>query len=85
MTFYPSLNSRDSLRQTLDGKGGVVTLLTQLETRTGTTAPRGVQVTIEAGTNTAIPVKVSSDADNFMAFNRQKYPVPPGIPGVLTV
>jgi hypothetical protein len=65
-----------------------VTVLTQLETRPGATAPRGVQVTTEASTNAAIPVKVFSGAsisDSVIAFDRQKYPVPPGIPGVLTV
>ena len=70
-----------------------MTMLTQLEAHTGTTAPRGVQVMTEVRTNAAIPkspspAKVSSDSsisDHIIAFDRHVYPVPPGIPGVLTV
>ncbi|KAI9452180.1 hypothetical protein BJY52DRAFT_949971 [Lactarius psammicola] len=89
--FMSILNSRDNLRETLDGPGGVVVTLTQLKAHTATTVPCDVQDTTEASTNNAIPkslplVSVSSDAfsDGVIAFDREKYPVPP-VPGVLTV
>jgi len=53
--FMAILNSRDNLRETLDGREGVVTMLTQLEAHTGTTAPCGIQVTTEAWTSAAVP------------------------------
>ncbi|KAH8997075.1 hypothetical protein EDB86DRAFT_922643 [Lactarius hatsudake] len=51
--FMATLNSRDYLRETLDGPEGVVTL-TQLKVRTVTTVPWGAQDTAEAA-NKAIP------------------------------
>jgi len=90
--FMSILNSRDNLRETLDGPDGVTTF-TQLRVRTGTTVPCAVQVTTETDTNTAFPknlppVKVSSDSDasftdSVLAFDREKYPKPP-VPGVFT-
>jgi hypothetical protein len=83
--FMAILNSRDNLRSTLDGSQGVVATFTQLRARTGTPVPGGVQVTIETGTSTTVPgsllpVKVTSDvsfSDTVLAFDREKYPVPP--------
>jgi len=87
-----SLNTRDNLRETLDGPEGIVVMFTQLEVCTSTTVPRGVQDTTETSTNTAVPkslppLSVSSDtpfSDSVIAFNREKYPAPPAA-GVLTV
>ncbi len=91
LTFCPSLNSRDNLRETLDGPDCVVATLTQLKARTGTLVPCGVQDTMEANTNTAVPkglppLSVSSDtfSDSVIAFDREKYPKSP-VAGVLTV
>jgi len=91
--FMSILNSRDYLRETLDGPEGVVTTLTQLKARMGTTVPCTVRVTTETCTNTAIPkvlppVKVSPDSDgsftdSAVALNREKYPVSP-TPSVFT-
>ncbi|KAH9160230.1 hypothetical protein EDB89DRAFT_924523 [Lactarius sanguifluus] len=87
--FMSILNSRDSLREMLDGPEGIVTF-SQLNARTGSTVPCGVQVTTETCTNAGVPKSlppVSSDtsiSDSVIAFNREKYPVPP-VPGVLTV
>jgi len=85
LTFYYSLNSRDNLRETLDGPDCVVATLTQLKARTGTLVPWGAQDTTEASTNTAVPnsflpLSVSSDmsfSDSVIAFDRVKYPVTP--------
>lgn len=86
--FMSILNSRDNLRETLDGPDGVTTL-TQFKARAGTTVP---QDTTETSTNTAVvrglpPVSVSyntSFSESVIAFDREKYPVPP-VAGVLTV
>ncbi|KAH8979606.1 hypothetical protein EDB92DRAFT_1954812 [Lactarius akahatsu] len=81
--FMSILNSRDNLREMLDGPEGIVTL-SQLNARTGT---NGVQVTTETSTNTGVPKNlppVSSIEDSIIAFNREKYPGFP-VPGVLTV
>ncbi|KAH9069420.1 hypothetical protein EDB83DRAFT_2674434 [Lactarius deliciosus] len=75
-----ALNSRDYLRETLDGPGGVVTTLTQLEVRTGTTVPWDAQDTMKPSTNTAVsqslpPAFVSSNApfsDGVIAFDIEK-------------
>ncbi|KAH8978709.1 hypothetical protein EDB92DRAFT_2107904 [Lactarius akahatsu] len=53
--FMAILNSRDYLRETLDGPGGVVTTFTQPEFRTGTTVPWGAQGTMKPSTNTPVP------------------------------
>jgi hypothetical protein len=90
--FMAILNSRNNLREALDGRESVVTTFTQLKARTGPTIPGGVQVTTESSTSTTVPrslppVKVSSDAsfsDSVIAFDRGKYPTPP-VPGVLPV
>ncbi|KAI9448871.1 hypothetical protein BJY52DRAFT_1228105 [Lactarius psammicola] len=79
------LNSRDNLRETLDGPEGVVTTLTQLEVRTGTTVPWGVQDIAEENTNTAVPksrppLSIFSNislSDSVITFDREKYAVPP--------
>ncbi|KAH9027106.1 hypothetical protein EDB85DRAFT_145756 [Lactarius pseudohatsudake] len=73
--FMAILNSRDYLRETLDGPEGLVTL-TQLEVRTVTTVPWGAQDTAEAIANKAIPkshlpLSVPSDtssSDSVTAF-----------------
>ncbi|KAI9453088.1 hypothetical protein BJY52DRAFT_1214313 [Lactarius psammicola] len=85
--FMSILNSRDNLRETLDGPEGVVATFTQPEVRMTTTVPRGPQDTTEASTNTAVPkslpratVSFESDtsfSDSVIAFDREKYPVPP--------
>ncbi|KAH9036629.1 hypothetical protein EDB85DRAFT_2273658 [Lactarius pseudohatsudake] len=81
--FMSILNSRDNLREKLDGPGGVVTF-SQLKARTGTD---GVQVTTETSTNVATPKSLppvpSGTLISDIAFNRVKYPVP--LPGVLTI
>ncbi|KAH9064972.1 hypothetical protein EDB87DRAFT_1596824 [Lactarius vividus] len=82
--FMSTLNSRDNLREMLDGPEGVV-MFSQLKARTGTTVPCRVQVTTETSTNVAIPKSlppVSSDmsiSDSVIAFNGEKYAgsVPP--------
>ncbi|KAH9027111.1 hypothetical protein EDB85DRAFT_1893143 [Lactarius pseudohatsudake] len=81
------LNSRRYLRETLDGPEGVVATFTQLRVRTGTTVPWGVQDTTEASTNAAVleslpPASVSSDtslSDSVIAFDRERYPMPPAM------
>jgi hypothetical protein len=91
-SFMAMLNSRDNLRETLDGPDAVVTTLAQIKARMGTTVPCAVQVTTETSTNAAppkilSPVKISSDSsftDNVLAFDREKYPVSP-VPGFLPV
>ncbi|KAI9453084.1 hypothetical protein BJY52DRAFT_865717 [Lactarius psammicola] len=83
--FMSILNSRDNLRETLDGPEGVVVTLTQLQARTGTTVPWSAQGPTEASTDTVVPnsrppVTVSFDTsppDSVIAFDREKYPVPP--------
>ncbi|KAH9075018.1 hypothetical protein EDB83DRAFT_2549620 [Lactarius deliciosus] len=77
------LNSRDYLRETLDGPGGFVATFTQLKVRTGTPVPWGAQETTEASTTTAVlknlpHALVPSDislSDSVIAFDREKYPV----------
>ncbi|KAF8266639.1 hypothetical protein EI94DRAFT_1732569 [Lactarius quietus] len=76
------LNSRDNLRDTLDG--GVVITFTQLEVRMGTMAPPRAQVTTEASPNAAFPkslppFKVSSDesiSENGIASDRHQDHIP---------
>ncbi|KAH9004834.1 hypothetical protein EDB83DRAFT_2558479 [Lactarius deliciosus] len=90
--FMAILNSRDNLRETLDGPGGVVTTLTQLKARTDTTVPWGTQNTAEASTSAAIPksrppFSVYSDTSfsaSVIAFEREMHPVPP-VPEVVTI
>ncbi|KAH9056710.1 hypothetical protein EDB87DRAFT_1824050 [Lactarius vividus] len=53
--FMAILNSRDHLRETLGGSGGVVATFSQLRVRMGTSVPYGAQETTEAGTNAAVP------------------------------
>ncbi|KAH8995159.1 hypothetical protein EDB86DRAFT_3166370 [Lactarius hatsudake] len=83
--FMAILNSRRYLRFTLNEQGGVVATFTQLKVRTGTTFPWGAQEATEASTNAAVlkslpPAFVSSDtslSDSVMAFDRERYLVPP--------
>ncbi|KAH9056709.1 hypothetical protein EDB87DRAFT_1194003 [Lactarius vividus] len=83
--FMAILNSRDHLRETLDGSEGVVATLSQLRARTGTSDPWGAQETTEASTNAAVPKSlppafVSSDtllSGGVVGFDRGKYSVPP--------
>ncbi|KAH9051966.1 hypothetical protein EDB87DRAFT_619358 [Lactarius vividus] len=83
--FMAILNSRLYLRETLNGPGGVVATFTQPKVRTGTTLPWGVQGATETGTNTTVlksfpPAFVSSDtslSDSVIAFDRERYLVPP--------
>ncbi|KAH9053230.1 hypothetical protein EDB87DRAFT_276178 [Lactarius vividus] len=91
--FMSILNSRDNLRETLDGPGGVVTF-TQLEVRMVTTVPWGAQETAEVNTNMVIPkspppASISSTSgmlfsDSVIILDREKYPVPP-VAGAVTV
>ncbi|KAH9075020.1 hypothetical protein EDB83DRAFT_1888822 [Lactarius deliciosus] len=81
--FMAILNSRNYLRETLDGPRGVVSF-TQLKVRTGTTVPWSAQDTAEAGARTDVPKSlppafVSSDtsfSDGVIAFDRERYPAP---------
>ncbi|KAH9166644.1 hypothetical protein EDB89DRAFT_190783 [Lactarius sanguifluus] len=90
--FMAILNSRDYLRETLDGSGGVVATLTQLKARTDTTVPWGTQDTAEASTSAAVPksrppFSVYSDTSfsaSVIAFEREMHPVHP-VPEVVTV
>ncbi|KAI9448868.1 hypothetical protein BJY52DRAFT_296343 [Lactarius psammicola] len=83
--FMSILNSRDNLRETLDGPEGVVATFTQLKARTGSIVPGGVKDTMEASTDAAVarsrpPASVSSEtsfSDSVIAFT---YPGPP-VPG----
>ncbi|KAH9027102.1 hypothetical protein EDB85DRAFT_145589 [Lactarius pseudohatsudake] len=85
--FMAILNSRDNLRERLDGQDGVVTTLTQLKARTGqgTMVPCGTQDTTETSTSTAVPKglpphSVYSDTSfsaSVIAFDRERYAVPP--------
>ncbi|KAH9035686.1 hypothetical protein EDB84DRAFT_1213629 [Lactarius hengduanensis] len=56
--FMAILNSRDNLRETLDGQDGVVSTLTQLKAHMGQGAI-GTQDTAEASTDTAVPKGLS--------------------------
>ncbi|KAI9453095.1 hypothetical protein BJY52DRAFT_866112 [Lactarius psammicola] len=76
--FMSILNSRDHLRETLNGPEAVVATLTQLKVRTRNTDQWGAQDTMEASTNTAVPknlppVSVSSNtsiSDGAISFDR---------------
>ncbi|KAH8976872.1 hypothetical protein EDB92DRAFT_1043198 [Lactarius akahatsu] len=86
--FMAILNSRDNLRERLDGPGGVVATFTQLKVRTGTTVPWGAQDTAEPITSKAVPTTRSrpqfsapsdtSFSDSVVAFDsvREGYPLP---------
>ncbi|KAH8997077.1 hypothetical protein EDB86DRAFT_2828848 [Lactarius hatsudake] len=84
--FMAILNSRDNLRERLDGPGGVVATFTQLKVRTGTTVPWGAQDTAEPITSKAVPksrpqFSAPSDtsfSDSMVAFDsvREGYPLP---------
>ncbi|KAI9440968.1 hypothetical protein H4582DRAFT_1509785 [Lactarius indigo] len=90
--FYPSLNSRSNLRETLNGPEGGVTTLTELKARTGTTVPWGTQNTAEASTSTAVPKSHppfslypnTSFSTSVIAPDREMYPVHP-VAEVVTV
>ncbi|KAI9453089.1 hypothetical protein BJY52DRAFT_865970 [Lactarius psammicola] len=77
--FMAILNSRDNLRNILDGPESVVATFTQFKVRTGTTDPWGAPDTTETSTNTAVPkslppASVLSDApfsDSVIAFDRK--------------
>ncbi|KAH9053231.1 hypothetical protein EDB87DRAFT_276449 [Lactarius vividus] len=76
------LNSRDDLRDMLDGPGGVVATSTQLKVCTATPVLRDAQDTKDVTTNMAVPksLVVSSDtsfSDSVITFDGEKYPVPP--------
>jgi hypothetical protein len=80
------LNTRDNLRETLDGpEGVVVATLTKLKAPAGTAVPCDTQDTKDANTQSAIPkslppVLVFSDmasSDSVITFDREKYPVLP--------
>ncbi|KAH9166643.1 hypothetical protein EDB89DRAFT_2232771 [Lactarius sanguifluus] len=80
--FMAILNSRDNLRERLDGQDGVVTTLTQFKAHTGqgTTVPCGTQDTTETSTDTAVPKglpphSVYSDTSfsaSVIAFDRER-------------
>ena len=84
-TFYASLNSRNNLRETLDGPELVLVTFTQLEAHPppGTTVPCS-QVMTETRTNIVfsertvhVPSFVSSlDSPSVITLDREKYPVP---------
>ncbi|KAH9001890.1 hypothetical protein EDB86DRAFT_2827641 [Lactarius hatsudake] len=82
--FMAILNSRDNLRETLNGQDDVVATLTQLKAHTGQGAI-GTQDTTEVGTNTAVPKGLplhsvysnTSLSSSVVAFDRENYAVPP--------
>ncbi|KAI9440951.1 hypothetical protein H4582DRAFT_2074738 [Lactarius indigo] len=84
--FMAILNSRDHLRKTLNGPG-VVATFTQLKVQPGTTVPWGVQETTGASTNAAVPKRLppalvaldKSLSESVIAFDKERYPVPPVI------
>jgi len=89
--FMAILNSRDNLRETLDGQGDVVSIFSVLSVRTDTIALGGVQVTTESSTDADVapkslsPAKLSSGkliSDVVITFDREKYPTPP-VPEVM--
>ncbi|KAH9005783.1 hypothetical protein EDB86DRAFT_1136207 [Lactarius hatsudake] len=75
--FMSILNSRDNLREMLDGPEGIVTF-SQLTARTGFTVPCRVQVTTETSTNAGVskslpPVSSNTSiSDGVIAFNGEK-------------
>lgn len=77
LTFRPSLNSRDNLRETLDGQGGAAIMLSQLNGCMGTTTDLcEARITTEAITSAGVsksllPANVSSDASQCHSFWRQ--------------
>ncbi|KAH9053232.1 hypothetical protein EDB87DRAFT_276284 [Lactarius vividus] len=81
--FMSILNSRDNLRETLNGPEGVVTF-TQLNVHTGTTVQWGAQNTAEVNAGMAVsksppPASVSSDtsfSDSVITFDRTTEKVP---------
>ena len=82
LTSYPSLNSRDNLRETLDGwEGAVVAMLTWLKTPADASSLCDTQDTTDPSTDMAVPknippVSVFSDmssSDSVMALDREKY------------
>ncbi|KAI9440972.1 hypothetical protein H4582DRAFT_2097673 [Lactarius indigo] len=84
------LNSRDNLRETLDGQDGVVVAtLTQLKARTGrgTIVPSDTQDAMEASIDVTVPKSLSphsvysdmSSSASVIAFDREKYPVVPPV------
>ncbi|KAI9448879.1 hypothetical protein BJY52DRAFT_296568 [Lactarius psammicola] len=83
--FMAILNSRDNLREMLDGSEGVVATSIQFKVRTGSTVQWGAQDARETSTNMDIPkshppASVSSDrsfSGSAIAFDRERYPVPP--------
>ena len=86
LTSYPSLNSRDNLRETLDGtEGVVVATLTQLQAHAGASSLCDTQDATDPSINMAVlknipPVSVFSDmasSDSVIAFDREKYPMSP--------
>ncbi|KAH9004836.1 hypothetical protein EDB83DRAFT_773811 [Lactarius deliciosus] len=87
--FMSILNSRDNLRETLDGPEDGVVTSTQLNIRTATTVLYGAQGATESSTDTAVPkslppASISSDKSfDVIAFNSEKYLGPPV--AVLTV
>ncbi|KAI9440963.1 hypothetical protein H4582DRAFT_1509335 [Lactarius indigo] len=75
--FMSILNSRDTLRETLDAREDIIVMVTSR----GPTVPCDTQNTTEASTNTAVsegvPLPNFSDTsfpDSVIAFNREKYP-----------
>jgi len=86
--FMSILNTRDYLRETLDGSGLVMSTFTQRSpsSNAGNAVRCGVQVTTEtsntlAGSKTLPPVQFSSDTSysesESVALDREKYPVSP--------
>ena len=84
LTFYSSLNSRDNLREMLDGPV-VVATLTQLKAPAGASSLCDTHDTTDPNANMSVPknlppISVFSDmssSDSVIAFDREKYPMPP--------
>lgn len=90
LALYNSINSRDNLRETLDGhEGVVVATLTQFSAPAGTALPSETQDATDTSTKAAVPknrppASVFSDmsfSDSVITFDRKRYPVSP-VPGV---
>jgi hypothetical protein len=87
--FYPSLNTRDNLRATLDRQEIVLGTIPRFRV-SDTPGTCGVPVTAELSSNAAVskilpPIQVSSYASSSgsIALDREKYPVSP-VPASLT-
>ncbi|KAI9440966.1 hypothetical protein H4582DRAFT_2097670 [Lactarius indigo] len=91
--FMAILNSRDNLRETLDGPDVIVATFTQLKVHTGNTAPWDAQDTAEAIASKAVPKSrpplsapsETSFSVNMVAFDSDRERYPPTVAEAMTV